>query len=101
MRATILSAEKKILPFPNEEGTDVDTLMIEVKVQYQKDDGTPYMTQNYARTPASFDLENITAEFDTIAQSMQNDITDAVENQDKNEASAVADEIINKLLNQN
>lgn len=99
MKANILSADKKVMPvYSEEQQADVDTIMVEVKVQFVKENGDVYFTQTYARRPEDFDEENPTAYFDDQAQALQNDLDQQVANVDNNTSNATADVVIQKLL---
>jgi len=99
MKANILSADKKIMPvYSEEQQADVDTIMIEVKVQFVKDNGDVYYTQSFARRPEDFDEEDPTAYFDEQAKALQNDLEQQAANVDNNTSNQVADVVIAKLL---
>lgn len=98
MKAIILSAEKKTLPIQDPETLkDVDVVMVEVKVQFQKEDGTPYFTQTYALAPQSFDENNPSEYFDIQAQAMQNELDLALKNVVVNSDNVKADAVVEQL----
>lgn len=99
MKAVIVKAEKQTLPqFSAATNQDEPTLVVVTTVNFYKDDGTLYHTQTYAQRPEEIDLEDPQAYFDRQAQVLQTDCDGSQANAENEETSALADQIVEKLM---
>jgi hypothetical protein len=101
MKAIIVSAEKQTIPQFNQiSGQDEPTLVVVTTVQFQKDDGTLYLTQTFAQRPEEIDADDPQAYFDKQAGILQTDLDGTEANAQQEADSALADEIVEKLITQ-
>jgi hypothetical protein len=105
MQAIITNAEKQTLPrFNNETNQDEPTVMVVVTVDFKKDDGTLALEQTYSYLPADLptDPTELQAVFDKQAAAMQADLDISQVQQQTDQQSQVADEVVqslNQLIN--
>lgn len=101
MKAIIVSAEKQTIPqFNQDSQKDEPTLVVATTVQFQKDDGTAYLTQTFAQRPEDIDADNPQAYFDRQADILQRDLDASAANAPQQANSTLADEIVEKLITQ-
>lgn len=98
MKAVIVKSEKQTLPqFNVISQKDEPTLVVVTTVEFHKDDGTLYHTQEYAQRPEEIDASNPKAYFDAQARVLQADLDGQTSNAAHDESSKLADAIVETL----